>query len=82
MTAQRSWAEVDRLFRIGADRRRRLEEINTTSAALEAAGMELTLMRVVRDREISNEVKYNALRDAIASADREIEMYHNTEAKS
>ena len=82
MTAQRSKAEVDRLLRIGADRRRRLEEINTTSAALEAAGMELTLLRSARDREISNEVKFNVLRDAIASADREIERYYNTEEKS
>lgn len=82
MTAQRSKAEVDRLFRIGADRRRRLEEINTPGAALEAAGMERALLRVVRDRESSNEVKFNVLRDAIASADREIDRYHNTEAKS
>ena len=81
MTAQRSKNEVDRLLRIGADRRRRLEEINTTSAALEAVVLNLTLKRIVRDR-LSNEMKYNALRDAIASADREIDKYYNTEAKS
>ncbi|MBR2694139.1 MAG: hypothetical protein IKE69_07985 [Thermoguttaceae bacterium] len=82
MTAQRSKAEVDRLLRIGGDRLRRLEEINTTSAALEAVALNLALKRVVCDREISNEVKFNVLRDAIASADREIDRYHNTEAKS
>lgn len=83
MTAHRSKAEVSALCRLAGDRNRRMHEIMPVSGPWPTAGIIAihALERAITNRYArkgSNEAKYNALRDAIALADAEIDKYHQS----
>lgn len=92
MTAQRSRAEVDRLYKIAVDTRRRMYGIMPGCGCSEywPEGPELDAMRALDaaimeyNRPITLERTFNALRDAVTRAEAEIEKYHQstTEEKS